>query len=230
MIRPQRPSFPAPSEPNLRRLGVGSSGGNGRPLRAQLVVALVVLLVLVAIPLYLWRRPAASDASSSASVSAAVASALPSSLPSLTAVDAGVVQERVRLGVPQRVRCGSSARAKGREGPVCDQLSYFEEALKRAIRENVDCAPRSKVEGSINFVLRVDFAGKRLHLFPGASGQWKGAQARRATKCAMRSLGAPQWQSVQHQDSYYEIAILATYPPRGAAAPAASGSAAPLFE
>jgi hypothetical protein len=230
MIRPQRPSFPAPSEPNLRRLGVGSGGGNGRPLRAQLVVALVALLVLVAIPLYLWRRPAASDASSSASVSAAAASALPSSLPLLTAVDAGVAEERVRLGAPQRVRCGASSRARSREGPACDQLPYFEEALKRAIRENVDCAPRTKVEGSINFVLQIDFAGKRLHVFPGASGQWKGAQARRAAKCAMRGLSAPQWSTIQHQDSYYQIAILATYPPSGAAAPMASGSAAPLFE
>jgi hypothetical protein len=186
--------------------------------------------VLVAIPLYLWRRPAASDAAASASASAAAASALPSGLPLPTAVDAGVAEERVRLGAPQRIRCGSSSRVKGREGPVCDQLSYFEEALKRAIRESVDCAPRSKEEGSINFVLRVEFAAKRLHVFPGASGQWKGAQARRATKCVTRSLGAPQWQSIQHQDSYYEIAILATYPPRGAAAPMASGSAAPLFE
>jgi hypothetical protein len=230
MIRPQRPSFPAPSEPNLRRLGVGSAGGNGRPLRAQLVVALVALLVLVAIPLYLWRRPAPSDASPSASVSAAAASALPSSLPLLTAVDAGVVEERVRLGAPQRVRCGASSRSRSREGPGCDQLPYFEEALKQAIRENVDCAPRTKAEGSINFVLQIDFPGKRLHVFPGASGQWKGGQARRATKCVMRSLPAPQWSTIQHQDSYYQIAILATYPPPGAAAPLASGSAAPLFE
>jgi hypothetical protein len=229
MNRPQRPSFPAPSEPNLRRLGVGG-GNNGRPLRAQLVVALVALLVLVAIPLYLWRRPAATDASPSASVSAALASALPSGLPPLAAVDAAVSEERVRLGAPQRVRCGSSSRARGREGPGCDQLPYFEEALKRAIRETVDCAPKVRAEGSINYVLRIDFASKRLHVFPGASGQWKGSQARRAAKCVLRNLPSPQWQTLQHQDSYYEIAIMATYPAPGAAAPAAPGSAAPLFE
>jgi len=34
----------------------------------------------------------------------------------------------------------------------------------------------------------------------------------------------------RHQDNYYEIAVMATYPPLGAAAPAASGSTAPLFE
>ncbi len=231
MNRPQRPSFPAPSEPNLRRLGVGSGGGNGRPLRAQLVVALVALLVLVAIPLYLWRRPGATEGAASASVSAALASAQPSSAQPLAAVDAGVAEQRVRLGAPQRVRCGPNSRAaRSREGPGCDQLSYFEEALKRAIRETVDCAPKARAEGSINFVLRVDFTAKRLHVFPGASGQWKGAQARRATKCVMRNLPAPQWQSLTHQDSYYEIAVMATYPPIGASAPAASGSAAPLFE
>ena len=41
-----KPSFPAPSEPNLKRLGVGG-GGPERPLRAQLVVAVVVLTVVV---------------------------------------------------------------------------------------------------------------------------------------------------------------------------------------
>ena len=137
----------------------------------------------------------------------------------------------MRLGAPQRVRCGPSSRAaRSREGPGCDQLPYFEEALKRAIRETVDCAPKARAEGSINFVLRVDFTAKRLHVFPGASGQWKGAQARRAAKCVMRSLPAPQWQSLTHQDNYYEIAVMATYAPIGGAAPAASGSAAPLFE
>ncbi len=194
------------------------------------MVALVILLVLVAVPLYLWRRPTPSDASPRGSMSAASASAVTSSLPAPVAVDAGVPEERVRLGPPQRVRCGPNARTKGREGSVCDQLPYFEEALKRAIRENVDCAPRARVEGSINFVLQVDFSSQRLHVFPGASGQWKGAQARRTAKCVMRSLPAPQWSSIQHQEKSYQIAVMATYPPPAAAAPLASGSAAPLFE
>ncbi|MFO0565404.1 MAG: hypothetical protein U0263_07065 [Polyangiaceae bacterium] len=61
MSVPSRPSLP--SEPSLRRLGVGGGGGGGgdRPFRAQLVVALVVGLVFLAVPLYLWRRPSGNE-------------------------------------------------------------------------------------------------------------------------------------------------------------------------
>jgi hypothetical protein len=232
MIRPQRPSFPAPSEPNLRRLGVGGGNGNDRPLRAQLVVALVALLILVAVPLYLWRRPGPADSAPSASVGSGLPSVSASSLASAVIPDAGVAPERVRLGPPQRARCGPSPRSKAREGPLCDQLPYFEEALKKAIRENVDCAPRAKTEGTINFVLQVDFTRQKVHVFPGASGKWRGTQARRATQCVLRSLPVPPWTSLTHRENYYQLAILATYPEpsQASAMPAASGSAAPLFE
>jgi hypothetical protein len=204
-------------------------------LRAQLVVALVGLLILVAVPLYLWRRPGAAESAPSASVGSSSPPVSASSLASAVVPDAGTVSERVRLGPPQRVRCGPNARSKAREGPLCDQLPYFEEALKKAIRENVDCAPRAKTEGTINFVLQVDFGRKKVHVFPGASGGWRGTQARRATKCVLRSLPAPPWTSLQHRETYYQMAILATYLEPGQASaslatPATSGSAAPLFE
>jgi len=53
-----RPPFPsAPSDPALRRLGVGPSAAHARPIRAQLIVVVVLGLMLLAVPLYLWRRP-----------------------------------------------------------------------------------------------------------------------------------------------------------------------------
>lgn len=230
MVRPPRPSFPAPSEPNLRRLGVGSASGAERPLRAQLVVALVCLLVLVAVPLYLWRRPVAHDTLASSSSSASAAPLVASPPEAGPGPDPKLLEQRVRLGPPQRVKCSTTQRAKGQEGPLCDQLPALEEALAKAIRETVDCAPQSREQGSINFVLQVDFLARRLHVFPGASGQWKGAQARRAAKCVLRSLSVPAWTSIQHQYGFYQIAILATYPATGAAPPPASGSAVPLFD
>jgi hypothetical protein len=105
---------------------------------------------------------------------------------------------------------------------MCDALPTVEEALAKAIRESSDCAP-SKEAGTINHVLRVDFAHKTLHVFPGKSGYFKGPQARRATKCVKQALVAPEWDKLQHRFAVYEIAILAKYQP-----PAAS--AAPLFE
>src|SRR5919199_1693956 len=54
MNRPPFPSSP-PSQPSpYRYLG---RGGGERPVRIQLIIALVAALILVAVPLYLWRRP-----------------------------------------------------------------------------------------------------------------------------------------------------------------------------
>jgi len=208
-----RSPFPSSSgEPSLRRLGVG--GGPDRPLRAQIVVALVTALALVAVPMYLMRRPSPSN-SAKADASASPSTApLPSALPSAVA-DAKKPPERLKLGPPQRVRCGNG-RGNQVEGNACDQLPVFEEALAKAIRETENCAPKAKVVGTINHVLTVDFVEKRLHVFPGASGDFRGPQARRATECVKRALPKPDWASLPHQFRRYTIAILATYVPESA--------------
>lgn len=208
-----RPSFPVSSEPSLRRLGVGASSGGGgggdRLLRAQVVVGLCALLVVIAIPLYFMRRPAGSTsgappASSSASLAA-------SALPIFT-IDAGTTEDRVRLGAVQRVKCSASPAAKGQEGALCDKLPFFEEALAKSIRDNTDCAPKTGKEGSINFVMSLDFDKKRISVFAGQSGEWRGPQAKRTTQCVSRSLPPAEWDKIQHQFRYYLVAILATYP------------------
>lgn len=227
---PQRSSFPSLSgETRVRRLGVGSTGGSGdRPLRAQLVVAGVACVILVAVPLYLLRRPAGSNApavEASASASAAKLSPLP------VPVDAGVVAqkpiERVRLGPVQRVKCGSSATQARVEAGLCDGLPAFEQALKTAITAAIDCAPKEKTEGTINYVLSVDFTAHSLNVFPGASGSWRGPQAKRATQCVLRALAVPDWGSIPHQYRYYWLAVSATYPsPNALVVP----SGTPTFE
>lgn len=227
MVRPPRPSFPAPSEPSLRRLGVGpSASGSDRPLRAQLVVAVVVLLVLIAVPLYLMRRPTAAHAPASASAPSS-AEALVSALAE-RALQARRQEERVKLGPLQKVKCAPSQAAKGQEGPLCDDLPFFEQALAKAIHENLDCAPRETRAGTINYVMQIDFTGRSVQVFPGASGDWRGPAAQKAAKCVKRTLPAVDWAAIQHQYRFYTIAILATYsPPTSAAPPAGS---ADLFQ
>lgn len=241
MSVPSRPSLP--SEPSLRRLGVGGGGGGGgdRPFRAQLVVALVVGLVFLAVPLYLWRRPSGNEQATgdAGAKPDARAESLDSAAPALGTTDAGAASDRVKLGTLQRVKCGASARG-GQEGNLCDRLPFFEEQLTRAVRDNVDCAPKTGKEGSINYVLSVDFTARKVHVFPGASGSWKGPAARKAAACVKRALSAPDWAGMQHQYKYYSMALLATYPAPAAPAPAAStggvapppvdGGPAPLFE
>ena len=188
--------------------------GADRPLRAQLVVALVALLILIAVPLYLWRRPLGTENAvvPSASSSAAL---LASVFKQQARLEAGVEEERVKLGAIQKVRCSASPGAKGHEGPLCDQLSFFEEALAKAIRENVACAPKVDSAGTINYVLTIDFEKRSVAVFPGASGSWKGPQAKNATKCVKRSLPAVEWGAIQHRYRFYMIAIMASYPPPG---------------
>ena len=201
-------------------------------MRAQVVVALVCTAMLIAVPLYLWRKPgtraAGALASASASVSAgAGAEASPKASAQGTAAPAP--PPRLSLGPVQKVRCGSSAAAAPNEGTLCDTLGTFEEAFKKAIVTGDDCAPKSKLKGSINYVLTVDFAHKKLHVFPGASGDWRGKQARRSTTCVERGVKVADW-NVPHQYRFYAIAVLATYAgPPGSdvlAPPATSGSPA----
>jgi hypothetical protein len=242
MSLPNRPSLP--SEPSLRRLGVGGGGGGDRPFRAQLIVALVVGVVLLAVPLYLWRRPSGAENAppdAGAGPDGGGAAGSDAAMAATAALDAGAEPERVKLGSVQRVKCGASARG-GMEGSLCDRLTFFEEQLARAVRDNVDCAPKTGKEGTINYVLTVDFTGKKVHVFPGASGSWKGPAARKSAACVKRGLSAPDWANIPHQYKHYSLAVLATYPaplpppPPGPASsappgtPATDGGPPPLFE
>jgi len=182
------------------------------------VVAGVVCVILIAVPLYLLRRPSTTP-NASASASASVGA--PHQPPAPIAVDAGVVPppkptERVRLAPAQRVKCGANATSARIEGGLCDSLPSIEQGLATAIKASLDCAPKRKEEGSINFVVSVDFNQRRFHVFPGASGSWRGPQARKATECANRAFPNPDWGAIAHQYRYYWVAVLATYPLPGA--------------
>lgn len=214
-----RPAFP--SEPNLRRLGVGSGGGGGggdRVLRAQIVIAVVMSFTILAVLLYLLRRPqgtenAPPDAGADSRQASEPAEAGGIIRTKLTPAKAPETKKpEVELGAPVRVKCSSSAQIRGNEGSLCDRLPVFEQALEKAILASHDCAPKTGSAGTLNYVLTVDFTHKVVRVFPGASGQWRGPQARRAAKCVQSAVAAPKWEAIPHQYRYYMIAILAKYP------------------
>ncbi len=218
MPGPPRPTFPSnPSEPSIRRLGVRSSTNIERPIRAQVVIAAVVALLLLAIPLYLLRSPRTVEQPPPTEAPLGFSPSVPAG------VEKKEVDERFNTEEVVRVKCSSGPTAGGKTGRLCDQLPFFEQALTEAIAQAVDCAPRTGEKGSLNYVLTIDFNQKRMHVFPGASGVWKGPQARRATQCVKRALKAPDWEKVTHNHAYYEIAILTHYTPP-------APTAAPLFE
>lgn len=187
-------------------------------MRAQLVIALVIGLVLLAVPLYLWRRPSGKEnASGDAGAGRdGGGDGARSSHAQVTGIDAASVDDGIKLAPVQRVKCSASERAKGQEGNLCDHLPFFEKALVKAIHGTKGCAPRTGKAGTLNYVLTIDFQHRRVGAFPGASGRWKGPQARRATQCVLKSLPAPPWNSIRHQYRYYQIAVMATYPAPGA--------------
>jgi hypothetical protein len=217
MVGSPRPPFPsAPSEPSLRRLGISGPGNNDRPIKAQLIVALVALIILLAVPLYLWRRPAIHSMIVDAGVARVAASVSAPPVVSAPPPPVPFQPPRVRTSPIQRVRCGPS-RLRASSGVTCDALPALEHAFVEAIQQTLDCAPRTAKEGTINHVLEVDFTRKKLHVFPGKSGDWHGPSARRTTKCIERALGKPDFAAMAHTHAYYALAVMTSYPAAGGA-------------
>lgn len=198
------PSHPSP----YRYLG----GGSGeRPVRLQIVIALVAALVLAAVPLYLWRRPQPeSIPNADAAVADAGAPDAAPAAPPPVVVDAG--PPPVALGPFNTVKC--VAPGPGKTPPErCDRILFFEDALARSIRENIACAPQTTSGGTVSFVLEMDFKKRKLSLLAGKSGSIKKDKAKGLIRCVSRALPTPDWESIPHQYVKYQVSVLATYAP-----------------
>jgi hypothetical protein len=187
-------------------------------MRVQLIVALVAGLILVAVPLYLWRRPKASkpdsvDGGSDAAV--LDAGPPPDAATNLlaTALDGGSVSTGdIALDRVKVVKC--QRPGPGKTTPdMCDRQPFFEESLVKAVLENVSCAPKLPKGGSVSFALKVDYKKKSFHLFAGKSGSIRNKRAASVIECVSRAIPTPGWESLPHQYSVYTIAVQATYPP-----------------
>jgi hypothetical protein len=210
-----RPPFP--SEPHSRRLGTGGGPASSeRLLRAQLVIALVLGFTLLAVIVYMMRRPSGTEHAEQPSASAS-ASAAPTPTIVRTKVEAPKAPPpRVKLSAVQHLKCGASAKVPASDSNLCDSLPFFEQALQKAIVDTADCAPPPKEEGTINYVLIVDFPKRDARIYPGRSGSWKGKQAKKAAECVKHALSAPNWETMSHQYRYYMLSALATYPAESA--------------
>lgn len=208
MNRPPFPSSP-PSQPSpYRYLG---RGGGERPLRLQIIIALVAGLILVAVPLYLWRRPRPEPIpSADAAVAAASVSVFDGGSP-IVAFDAGVTGG-VTLSPFTTIRCRNPG--PGKTPPErCDHVTFFEDGLARAIRDNVSCAPSAKTSYSVSFVMETDFRAKKLNLFAGKSSTLKREKAQQLIRCVKRAMPSPDWSTIPHQYVGYKVNVVATYPP-----------------
>jgi hypothetical protein len=209
-----RPNLPSDSHP--RRLGVGGgSGGGDRFVRVQLIIAAISGFSILAVLLYLLRRPSGVEhagADETPEPPASASSGPPAAIVRTKVESPEKPPVRVKVGTVQRQRCGSSPKNLASEPGLCDSLPFFEQSLVKAVLENPDCAPKQKEEGTISYALSIDFRNHETKLYPGKSGSWRGPQAKKAVECVKRALPAPTWDTMGHQYRYYLISLLATYP------------------
>jgi hypothetical protein len=208
----REPSHP-PSEPHPALAG-SILAAEDRPVRVQLVGALLLGLVLVASGLWLWRRPRSADASTAPDPAAPSASAA-----SLGVTDAGFATAVPEASTPGPVTL-SDARVLACQdrGPhktppdQCDHVASIEQALNSAITQAATCVPVSG-GGTIEYVADVSFLRHKLNVsLPRAGRSVHDRKVLRACSTAVRgALQGVALDGVDHQHARYKIAVTATY-------------------
>jgi len=219
MVDRREPSRP-PSDPHPALARVGSLlGGEDRPVRVQLVAALLLGLVLVASGLYLWRRPRAP--ADTASADPLAASASPILAAGTFAADAGAAavaagdaggSSSVALSDARVLVCQD--RGSRRTAPdQCDHVAPLEQAFSSAISQAGSCAASSGSGGTIEYVADVSFARHKVSVsLPRAGRSVRDRKALKACSTAVRgAMQAVALDGIDHQHSRYKIAITATY-------------------
>lgn len=207
-LRSQPPSSPSP----YRYLG---RGGGERPVRVQVILALVAALVLVAVPLYLWRRPQPANIPSADAATMSSSQLLPppvsSNDPSPQQLVAAPVGPAIQIAPIKTIKCQDPG--PGRTPPErCDGIRFFEDSLSRAIRDSASCAPPSKSGYVVSYNLDFHFGKKRANLSLGKSTTLSKSRRKELLRCVERAMQTPDWDRIPHQHLKYTINAIATYP------------------
>jgi hypothetical protein len=195
-------------------------------VRVQLILALVAALVLVAVPLYLWRRPRPADLPTADAATAPTQAPVdPAAVapPTPVASTVGASEAVPRLVVPPsapKVEVSPVKTLKCQDpGPGrtpaerCDGIRFFEDGLVRAIKDSATCAPASRSGLVASYVLEMHFGKRRTNLFFGKSTNVPKGQRKELLRCVERALPTPDWDRIPHQHLRYTINAAATYPP-----------------
>jgi hypothetical protein len=188
-------------------------------------LGLIALLVLVALPVYLLRRPKPTKSSAieaSPRADAAAVLSAPEPLPAAAPPEPPANNKRVAFAEPKTAKC--TPRGGRATTERCDRLTAFEDALARSIRDNFACAPPSAAPYTVSFVLTVDFDRKSTHLWAGRSGSIKKRMAADLIRCVEHALVPPDWATIPHQFQKYDVNLIAAYPGNQPAAAALGGT------
>ncbi len=212
-----------PSAPPVRRLR-HLMPAKDRPIWVAILAAWLLGLMLVALGVYVWRRPQlaaeAAEPGDHTPGEAMSPSSAPVSPPDVAMRSAVIVSDARILACHDR-------RPKTTPPERCDHLPPIEQALASAITHSVACvSQRSTGEDSgsisaqtIEYVADVSFSRYRLSLtLPRAGRSLNDRKALGACAAAVRgAMRAFALRGVDHQHARYEIAVTATYalPARG---------------
>jgi hypothetical protein len=198
-----------PSEPRSSRASFAALDAQvDRPARLQMIVALFLGLVLVAIPLYLWRRPRAE------AVVVTTGAVDGGALPAVTGAATSAADDRLVIGELKMVSCHDPGP---RRTPTeqCDHVVELERAFGKAIEESASCVPRDAGGGTIIYVADVTFKkrGGIVVTTPKEGRTLKSAKVAGACERAVKNrLAAAALDAAKHEHARYKVSITATYP------------------
>jgi hypothetical protein len=172
------------------------------------MIALGVLgFVLVAVPLYLWRRPRPVPVDANPAASSDLASMIDSG------VEAAPPPNAVRLTDPIVLECHDPG-PKRTAPEQCGHLPGFEKAFAKAILDAASCVPPNAGGGNLVYLADVSYGRSKsrsiLLTLPkdGRTVKGRAGACESAIEHALKSVEL----DTEHQHSRYKIQITATYP------------------
>jgi hypothetical protein len=178
------------------------------------MLAVVLLgILLVAVPLYLWRRPR-SVASAAAGDASAPEGGTPDAGDTTVEIDAGT-PPGVRLTEARVIECHDSG-SKKTPAEQCDALPAFSKSFADAILAAKDCMPASAGPGSITYMADVSFSRKKSPVnvtLPKDGRSYRAVKTVAGCSAAVKSvMSGLAIEGMPHAHTRYKIAIIATYP------------------
>jgi hypothetical protein len=161
--RASQPSLTSgpPSEPRPIASRPGADAGPERtnPVqgRVQLIAALLLLLVLVVVPLYLWRRPRATASEAQTNAAQLASAQVAETTQQLPPDPKPHTKDGVTVTDAKLVACHDPG-SKRTAPAACDHLPGFEGALAKAILDSASCVPPGTPAGTITFHADASFA------------------------------------------------------------------------
>jgi hypothetical protein len=213
------PSSRAPSDPKPLPSRGGAdwarpAGGYGSPARLQMLAVVLLGLLLVAVPLYLWRRPRSAVESVAADASALDGNG--SETPGTSPEDFDAPPPSgLRLTDARVLECHDQG-SKKTPTEQCDPLPVFAKTFSDAILGAKDCMPASAGPGSITYVADVSFSRHRPPVtvsLPKDGRSYKGLKVVAPCAAAVRaSMSGVSLEAMPHVHARYKFAVIATYP------------------